>query len=123
MNTSRNFRRLFAAAAVGAFATSLTVAAHANQSTDVPQVIVKYADLAVSTPQGAAALYHRIFAAAFTVCRPLDDGSLRTKQLQEACIHQAVADAVAKVDEPALSAFYRTKNPGAAFPALTAGNR
>jgi UrcA family protein len=123
MNTSLTFRRLFAAAAIGAFATSFTVAAHAAQSTDAPQVIVKYADLAVSTPQGAAALYQRIFAAALTVCRPLDDSSLSGKQWKDACIHKAVADAVARVDQPALSAVYRAKNPEAAFPVLTAGNR
>jgi len=123
MNTSLNFRRLFAAAALGAFAASFTVAAHADQSIVVPQVIVKYADLAVSTPQGAAALYHRIFGAALTVCRPLDDSSLGSKHLVDACIHKAVADAVAKVDQPALSAVYRAKNPETSFSVLTAGNR
>jgi UrcA family protein len=123
MNTSLNSRRLFCAATLGAFAASFTVAAHADESSVVPQVIVKYADLAVSTPQGAAALYHRIFGAAVTVCRPLDDSSLRSKGVMDACIHKAVADAVAKVDQPVLSAVYRAKNPETAAPLLTAGNR
>jgi UrcA family protein len=123
MKTSLNFRRSFALAALGAIATSFTVAAHAEQSTDAPQVIVKYADLAVSTPQGATALYHRIFGAAITVCRPANDGSLRSKQLMDACIHKAVTDAVAKVNQPALSAVYRAKNPERASPLLTAANR
>ena len=123
MKTSLNFRRSFALAALGAIATSFTVAAHAEQSTDAPQVIVKYADLAVSTPQGAATLYHRIFGAAISVCRPLDDSSLDSKKVMDACVHKAVADAVAKVNEPALSAVYRAKNPEAASPVLTAGNR
>jgi UrcA family protein len=122
MKTSFTFRRLIAATAVSAFAASFTVIAHANQSTDVPQVIVKYADLSMSSPQGAAALYHRIWGAAVTVCRPLDD-SLRSKQAMGACIHKAVADAVAKVDQPALSAVYREKNRQPLSPVLTAGNR
>jgi UrcA family protein len=123
MNTSLNFRCLFATAALGAFAVSLAATAHADQNTAVPQVIVKYADLAVSTPQGAAALYHRIFGAALTVCRPLDHSSLGSKHVMDACIHKAVADAVAKVDQPALFAVYRAKNPETAAPLLTAGNR
>jgi UrcA family protein len=123
MNTYRNFRRLFTAAAIGAFATSFTVAAHAAESTDVPQVIVKYADLAVSSPQGAAALYHRIWGAALTVCRPLEDGSLASQKIMDACIHKAIADAVAKVNQPALSAVYHAKNPEPATLLLAAGNR
>jgi UrcA family protein len=123
MKTSFTFRRLIAATAVGAFAASFTLIAHADQSTDVPQVIVKYADLSVSSPQGAAALYHRIWAAAVTVCRPLDDRDLGSKQVMDACIHKAVADAVAKVDQPALSAVYREKNRQPLSPVLTAGNR
>lgn len=122
MNTTLNFRRLFAVAALGTFAAGFSVAAP-DQSADAPQVIVKYADLAVSTPQGAATLYHRIFGAAISVCRPLDDSSLDSKKVMDACIHKAVADAVAKVNEPALSAVYRAKNPAAAFPVLAAGNR
>jgi len=123
MNTSFTFRRLIAATAVGAFAAGFTVIAHADQSTDAPQVVVKYADLSVSSPQGAVALYHRIRGAAVTVCRPLDDGSLASKQAMAACMHKAVADAVADVDQPALSAIYREKNRQPVSPILTAGNR
>ena len=123
MKTSFTFRRLTAAAAVAAFAAGFTVTAQADQSTDAPQVTVKYADLSVSSPQGAAALYHRIRAAAMTVCQPLDESNLASKQTTAACIHKAVADAVAEVDQPALSAVYREKNRLPVSPVLTAGNR
>jgi UrcA family protein len=122
MKTSFTFRRLTAAAVV-AFAAGFTVIAHADQSTDAPQVIVKYADLSVSSPQGAVALYHRIRAAAVTVCQPLDESNLASKQTANACIHKALADAVAEVDQPALSAVYREKNRLPVSPVLTAGNR
>ena len=59
MNTSQNFRRLLTAALVGTLA-GFSVA-HAGQSVDAPQVIVKYADLNVSSRQGAATLYSRIW--------------------------------------------------------------
>jgi UrcA family protein len=123
MNTSCKFHRWFAAAAIGAFAAGNSVAVHADESSDVPHVTVKYGDLAVSTPQGAATLYQRIWSAAVTVCRPLDDRSLASKQARDACIHKAVVDAVAKVDQPALSAVYRAKHPESTLPALTARNR
>ena len=122
MNTSQNFRGVFAAATFGALITSFTVA-NADQSVDAPQITVKYADLAVTNPQGAATLYGRIWGAALTVCRPLEDGSLTAKHAMNACIHRAVADAVAKVDQPALFLVYRAKNPESASPVLTAGNR
>jgi UrcA family protein len=122
MNTSQNFRRLFAAAAFGTLVSSFTVA-NADQGVDAPRITVKYADLAVTSPQGAATLYRRIWGAALTVCRPLEDGSLTAKHAMDACIHKAVADAVAKVDQPALFLVYRARNPESAAPVLTAGNR
>jgi UrcA family protein len=123
MNTSQNFRPLLAVAA--AFATSALsfTAAHADQSVDAPQITVKYADLAVNRPEGAATLYRRIWAASLSVCRPLDDGSFAGKHAMDSCIHRAIADAVSKVNQPALSLVYRAKNPELASPVLTAGIR
>jgi UrcA family protein len=122
MNTSQNLRRMFAAAAFGTLITSFAVA-HADQVVDAPQITVKYADLAVSSPQGATALYRRIWGAALTVCQPLAGGSLASKHAMDVCIQRAVADAVAKVDQPALFLVYRAKNRESASPILTAGNR
>jgi UrcA family protein len=86
--------------------------------TDAPQLIVDYGDLAVSTPRGAAALYHRIRAAAATVCRHLDERALGSKLLNDACVRKAIADAVSKVDQPALSAVYNAKDRHPTSPVL-----
>jgi UrcA family protein len=122
MHTSHTFRRLLSAAVLATLAAGVS-AAPADARVDAPQVIVKYADLALSSPQGAAVLYQRIWGAALSVCRPLEDGSLRSKQAKDACMHTAIAEAVAKVDRPALYSVYRAKNPEPAARALTAGNR
>jgi UrcA family protein len=122
MDTSQNLRRLFAVAVISTFAAGFS-AARADESVDARRAIVKYADLAVTSPQGAAALYHRIWGAAVTVCRPLNDDSLTGKHAMDGCIHKAVADAISRVDQPALSLVYRAKNPEPAPPALTAVNR
>jgi UrcA family protein len=74
----------------------------------VLQEVVKYGDLNVSSPQGAATLYARIRAAAANVCRPFA-GSYSPRQMNE-CTHKAITDAVIKVDQPELFAVYNAKN-------------
>ena len=74
------------------------------------QTLVKYGDLDVSSAAGATALYARIHAAAAQVCRPFDGRDLRFQKLKEACIHDAIADAVIKVDQPALFSVYKAKS-------------
>ncbi|MGC1521976.1 MAG: UrcA family protein, partial [Steroidobacteraceae bacterium] len=76
---------------------------------DAPQVVVKYGDLNLSNPQGAATLYHRIKSAAVTVCSPQDESLARMSRVQ-ACVHKAIADAVTKVNQAELSAIYNSKN-------------
>ena len=73
------------------------------------QALVKYGDLNVSSTAGAAALYVRIHAAAEQVCRPFDSRELSIKRLKEACMRSAIADAVIKVDQPALFSVYNAK--------------
>lgn len=74
------------------------------------QTLVKYGDLNVSSAAGANALYARIHAAAEQVCRPFDNRDLAFKRLKEACIHDAIANAVIKVDQPALFSVYNAKS-------------
>ena len=76
---------------------------------DVPQAIVKFADLDVSTTGGAAALFNRIRYASEGVCSPLDHGDLASKFRQKQCVKQAIQGAVAKVNQPALSAVYAAR--------------
>lgn len=109
MTTSLSFRGALATAIFGALTCSVATVCTAAE-TDPPQTTVKFADLNVSTPQGTAALYARIQRAARQVCLPLDGRDPSSKTQMNACVHKAIADAVAKVDRPALFAVYNAHN-------------
>jgi UrcA family protein len=95
----------------------------ADWSGDVPTVTVSYADLNLDRPEGAAVLYRRIKVAGKDVCSFLESRNPHMVLLWEQCMHKAIADAVAKVDKPVLTAYYRAKNPQAPVPAtVTAKN-
>ena len=108
--TSTNLTRLLSAAIFGALALSCGTMSIAADDSNAPQAVVKFGDLNLSNPQGAAALYQRIWSAAVTVCRPQDDGSLASKGRMQTCVHKAIADAVTKVGQPGLFAIYNAKN-------------
>ena len=108
--TSRSFRCVLATAVLSAFACSLATVCTAADRMNPPQTTVKYADLNVSKPEGAAALYARIQRAARQVCLPLDGDGLSSKVRMGACVHKAIADAVAKVGQPALFDAYNAHN-------------
>jgi len=113
MNTltpSPRLRGLIATAIFSALTSSFTVVCAAADSTDAPSVVVKYGDLKVSSPQGAAALYGRIRVAAQAVCPHLDHTDLLSKMQLNVCVNKAIADAVTNVDQPALVAVYNAKN-------------
>jgi UrcA family protein len=73
---------------------------------------VKFGDLTLSNPQGAATLYRRIAAAARDVCGSydLDRWNLGSRASLNACVHKAIADAVTKVGQAELFAVYNAKN-------------
>jgi len=108
--TSTNLSRLLSTAIFGVLTLSAGAMSIAADESDAPQAVVKFGDLNLSNPQGAAALYHRIWSAAVMVCRPQDDGSLASKSRVRSCVHKAIADAVAKVDRAELFAAYNAKN-------------
>jgi len=125
MTTStRSPRGLIAAATLTALISTFGAVCHADDSTGVRTTVVKYADLDLSTSQGAASLYNRIHAASEAVCPPSDRGDLAAMSRSQKCVKQAIAGAVAKVNQPALSAIYASKN-GVQQPAkiLTADRR
>jgi UrcA family protein len=93
-----------------ALALSFAAMCPAGDTTGAYQSTVKYADLNVSSLTGAAALYARISATANEVCRTLDGRDLASKSHFDRCVHQAIADAVTKVDQPALYSVYNAKN-------------
>jgi UrcA family protein len=116
MNTITPFtriHRLIATAIVGAFASSFAVVCPAADDTETVSVVVKFGDLNLSNPQGAAALYGRIVAAAHNVCGSYDSDEVihrGSRARADACVHKAIADAVTKVGQPELFAVYNAKN-------------
>src|ERR1017187_3882546 len=108
--TSTNLSRLISTAIFGVLTLSWGAMSIAADESDAPQAVVKFGDLNLSNPQGAAALYHRIWSAAVTVCRPQDDGSLASMSRVQTCVHKAIADAVTKVDRAELFAVYNAKS-------------
>jgi UrcA family protein len=87
---------------------ALAAASTAPVAGDVPQIIVHFGDLNLDQPSGVATLYHRISFAAQSVCgeqhRP---GSYVISASWRSCMAQAIGRAIAAVDRPALSAYYR----------------
>ena len=116
MNTITPFtriRRLIATAIVSAFASSFAVVCAASDDTETISVVVKFGDLNVSNPEGAATLYGRIAAAAYNVCGSYDSNDVFHHGSQarvNACVRKAIADAVTRVGQPELFAVYNTKH-------------
>lgn len=109
---STNVRRLVIATILGSLAFGCAAVCIADNNDEVPHAAVKFADLNLSSPAGAAALYRRIYAAAHDVCGSFDADirDLRGLSRHAACVHKAVRNAVAKVNQPALSAIYNARN-------------
>ena len=110
MTQTIKLRRMSGTVLFSALALSFAAMCQAGDATGANQSTVKYADLNVSTPAGAAALYARINVAANRVCRPLDGRDLASKTQLNRCVHKAIADAVSKVDHPALYSIYNAKS-------------
>jgi UrcA family protein len=108
--TLSKFRRHAGVALVGLLALGIGAVASADNSGDVRKITVKFGDLNVSTPEGAAALYARIRSAAKTVCAPDDYAYFPFRTGVSECIQKAIADAVMKVNQPALVAVYNERN-------------
>ncbi len=74
------------------------------------QKTVSYADLDLSKPAGAQALYDRIKKAASSVCSELEDSQFEHRVMFRECYDQAVANAVAKANRPMLTTLYNSSN-------------
>jgi UrcA family protein len=79
---------------------------------DVHSIDVPFADLDLTRSEGAAVLYQRIRAAAKRVCASLDARDLASQMRFRGCVETAMGSAVAKVDRPALTAYYRAQFKG-----------
>jgi UrcA family protein len=73
------------------------------------QRTVRFADLDINHPAGAAVLYQRIRAAAREVCRPTSERDLAVAELTRSCVQDAIARAVTEVNAPKLSQYHETE--------------
>ena len=110
--TSTYRTKLIGAALLGALALMSGAASMAADHEVVRQVVVKFGDLNLSNPRGAATLYGRISAAAREVCDASDFQSrdLGTRSAVDSCMQKALGDAVTKVGRSELFAIYNAKN-------------
>lgn len=103
--TSTGLRGLIAAAIFGFLGLGLCVVAAADPSDE--SRTVKFADLNLSNPSDAHVLYRRIRAAAQVVC---SYHFFATDTDKARCVRDATADAVTRINQPALSAVYDANN-------------
>jgi UrcA family protein len=113
--TINQVRTVIATVLFGAVAAVAALPATAGSSDAPPQLTVKFSDLNISSPQGAAVLFARIKTAAKAVCPRNDDRDLGAKIQMDACVDHAISVAVTQVNAPALSALY-TKSTGKQVP-------
>jgi UrcA family protein len=100
--------KIGAAIVLGFGAAAASASTSSSQLSDgVNKYIVRFADLDISKPEGAAMLYNRLRQAAALVCRPLDSRPLGMAATQYGvCVDHAIASAVASVGSPMLSQYY-----------------
>jgi UrcA family protein len=96
-------RHVITATIVATLTAGFAAPASSTEEAGVRKIIVKFGDLNVTTPEGASALYARIRTAAAQVCRQ-PDPLWNTRS----CVDKAIADAVTKVNQPALFAAYNS---------------
>jgi UrcA family protein len=121
MNTSTpstGLRGLIATAILAALALCFSAVSAADASS--ASVTVKYADLNLASPSGALVLYERIRAAAQSACNYF---WFKTDADEARCVRNAIAKAVTKVNQPALSAIYDAKYKTSAPSALVSQSR
>ncbi|HEY6455740.1 MAG TPA: UrcA family protein [Steroidobacteraceae bacterium] len=107
---STGVRGLVATAIISAVATIFAPISGAADSSGALQTTVRFSDLNVSTPEGAAVLYRRIRKASYQVCSPLDHGDSKFDGRLDVCVNKAIADAVTKANQLALSAVYNSRH-------------
>ena len=102
---------IHAALAAIACGVALSMPARADYHNGEPLTkLVSYADLNLKAEPAARTLYGRLRLAAMEVCAPFRGTSLMAKEKWRECFGRALADAVAKVDEPVLTAYYLNRS-------------
>jgi UrcA family protein len=82
-------------------------AARADEA--VPTEVVRFKDLNLNSPEGAAALYGRIKRAATEVCGHWGKVDLSQLHAEQTCVSSAVSRAVAQINSPILTSLYNEK--------------
>jgi UrcA family protein len=75
-------------------------------------LLIRFADLDMSRPEGASVLLRRIQNAAKIVCSPLESKDPARFAMFQHCVADAMERAVTQIDRPALDAYYRGKVRG-----------
>ena len=101
------FARCLSLALVGGAVLSSHVLA--GEPSDPPSITVKFADLNLQTSAGVEALYKRILSAATQVCDSGVDRNLSILTYDRKCVKATETQAIEKVHNAALSAFYQRK--------------
>jgi UrcA family protein len=104
LTPSTGLRSLIATAIFCALASNFSAVSAADPSS--ASVTVKFADLNISNSSGALVLYQRIRAAAQAACSYY---WFKTDADETRCVHDAIAQGVTKVNQPALSAIFNSK--------------
>jgi UrcA family protein len=116
--TSTGLHGLIANAMFGFLGLGLCVVAAADPGAE--SRTVKFADLDMSNPSSAQVLYRRIRAAAQVVC---SYHFFLTDTDKAQCVRDATADAVTKINQPALSVVYNANNKTSAPSCLVSQTR
>jgi UrcA family protein len=74
-----------------------------------PQQVVRFGDLNLRDPRGAAAAYGRLVWAARHVCAGADSADHWVREGAKPCIIQAVSRAIDSIGAPALTAYSRAQ--------------
>lgn len=108
--TPRNQSLILLAFVATLVAAALPVSAFADGSDAAPTSMVKFGDLDLSRPEGAATLYRRIQGAAEQVCRQYEGRPLTSYVRKRACEAHAIEVAVTTVNSPKLTALFLAKH-------------
>ena len=106
MKPSRN---LIVATVACVLAAGGAFAAASPAATATTAVTVRYGDLNLSNPEGAAALYARLRSAARKVCGTADPRELSAYDAVKQCYELALADAVERIDQARLVTLHRAR--------------
>ena len=81
--------------------------ASATEKADNLQVIVRYDELNIASPRGAAVLYSRLQKASRQVCKDLDGGGLSRHVHFQHCVRDTLAKAVADLNRTEVTALHQ----------------